>query len=100
MRHHGFSCSSLCTVTPEQAQENLLIKGFKMIRMNLFGGYRLCSVGMLWTGRLILRPFGTSLMPLGPFVLQPYFDAFGQRLLWSSAFAIAQGLTTQPALLR
>src|SRR6266545_7495847 len=25
MRHHGFSCSSLYTVTPEQAQENLLI---------------------------------------------------------------------------
>ncbi len=27
MRHHGFSCSSLYTVTPEQAQENLLIEG-------------------------------------------------------------------------
>jgi hypothetical protein len=26
MRHHGFSCSSLDTVTPEQAQENLLIE--------------------------------------------------------------------------
>src|SRR5207247_2279117 len=26
MRHHGFSCSSLYTVTPEQAQENLLIE--------------------------------------------------------------------------
>ena len=25
MRHHGFSCSSLYTVTPEQAQGNLLI---------------------------------------------------------------------------
>jgi len=25
MRHHGFSCSALYTVTPEQAQENLLI---------------------------------------------------------------------------
>ena len=34
-------------------------------------------------------------MPLGPFVLQPYFDAFGQRLLWSSSFASAQGLATQ-----
>src|SRR2546430_16599419 len=27
MRHHGFSCSSLYTVTPEQAQGNLLIEG-------------------------------------------------------------------------
>src|SRR2546422_11095945 len=26
MRHHGFSCSSLYTVTPEQAQGNLLIE--------------------------------------------------------------------------
>src|SRR6266700_344555 len=26
MRHHGFSCSSLYTVTPEQAQWNLLIE--------------------------------------------------------------------------
>jgi hypothetical protein len=30
MRHHGFSCSSLYTVTPEQAQENLLIKAKKL----------------------------------------------------------------------
>ncbi len=29
MRHHGFSCSSLYTVTPEQAQENLLIDDFE-----------------------------------------------------------------------
>jgi hypothetical protein len=28
MRHHGFSCSSLYTVTPEQAQENLLIEHY------------------------------------------------------------------------
>jgi hypothetical protein len=34
-------------------------------------------------------------MPLGPFVLQPYFDAFGQRLPWSASFASAQGLATQ-----
>jgi hypothetical protein len=34
-------------------------------------------------------------MPLCPFVLQPYFDALGQRLPWSSSFASAQGLATQ-----
>ena len=33
-------------------------------------------------------------MPLGPFILEPHFDALGQRLLWSSSFAVAQGLTT------
>src|SRR6266487_7074704 len=32
MRHHGFSCSSLYTVTPEQAQENLLIKNWLNMR--------------------------------------------------------------------
>ena len=31
MRHHGFSCSSLYTVTPEQAQGNLLIQGLLMV---------------------------------------------------------------------
>ena len=31
MRHHGFSCSSLYTVTPEQAQENLLIESVKRV---------------------------------------------------------------------
>jgi len=34
-------------------------------------------------------------MPLCALVLEPYFDAFGQRLLGSSSFASAQGLTTQ-----
>jgi hypothetical protein len=28
-------------------------------------------------------------------VLEPYFDAFGQRLLGSSSFAVTQGLATQ-----
>src|ERR1700756_1874799 len=48
------------------------MEGFQMIGMNLFGSHRLGSVGMLWTGRLIPRPFGTSLMPLCPLILQPY----------------------------
>ncbi len=43
MRHHGFSCSSLYTVTPEQAQENLLIKqlikdGYSVIGVSTFNG--------------------------------------------------------------
>ena len=28
-------------------------------------------------------------------MLQPHFDTFGQRLLWASSFAGAEGLTTQ-----
>ena len=66
-----------------------------MIGMNLFDGNRLCGVGMLWIRGLVFGPFGTALMPLRPFILEPYFDAFGQRLLWSPSLAIAQGLTTQ-----
>ena len=66
-----------------------------MIGMDIFGSNRLSRVGMLWIRRLIFRPFGTSPTPLGPFVLEPHFDAFGQRLLWASSFAGAQGLTTQ-----
>jgi hypothetical protein len=53
------------------------------------------GVGMRWIRRLICRPFGASLMLLCSFVLAPHFDAFGQRLLWASSFAGAQGLTTQ-----
>ena len=34
-------------------------------------------------------------MPLRPVILEPHFDAFGQRLLGSSSFTGAQGLTTQ-----
>ena len=45
-----------------------------MIRMNICGGYRLCGVGMLWIGGLILGPFATALMPLRPFILESYFD--------------------------
>jgi hypothetical protein len=71
------------------------MEGFQMIGMHLFGSHRLCSVGMLWIRCVICRPFGTSPTPLGPFVLEPHFDAFGQRLLWSSSFAIVQGLTPQ-----
>ena len=71
------------------------MEGFQMIRMHIFGSHRLGRVGMLWRRCLILRPFGTSPTPLGPFVLEPHSDALGQRLLWSSSFAIAQGLTPQ-----
>jgi hypothetical protein len=52
-------------------------------------------VGMLWIGRLIFGPFGPTLVPLGSFVLEPHFDAFGQRLLGASSFAVAQGLPTE-----
>ena len=34
-------------------------------------------------------------MPLRPFILEPHFDAFGQRLPWSSSFAGVEGLTTE-----
>jgi hypothetical protein len=71
------------------------MEGFQMIGMDLGGGNRLWGVGMLWIRRLIFRPFGASLMPLCPFVLDPHLDAFGQRLLGASSFAGAQGLTTQ-----
>jgi hypothetical protein len=53
------------------------MEGFQMIGMNIFGGHGLCGVGMLWIGRLLSRPFGTSLMPLQPFIFEPYFSAFG-----------------------
>ena len=71
------------------------MEGFQMIGMNICAGYRLYRVRMLGIRRLIFRPFGTSPTPLGPLVLEPHFDAFGQRLLGSSSFAIVQGLTTQ-----
>jgi hypothetical protein len=71
------------------------MEGFQMIGRNIGSGNRLGGVGMLWIGRLIFWPFGASLMPLCSFVLESYFDTFGQRLLWASSFAGAQGLTTQ-----
>ena len=71
------------------------MEGFQMVGMHLCGGQRLCGVGMLWIRCLIPGPFGTALMPLGPFILEPPFDALRQRLLGASAFASAQGLTTE-----
>ena len=47
------------------------------LRMNIGSGNRLGGVGMLWIGRLIFGPFGASLMPLRPFILEAHFDAFG-----------------------
>src|SRR5262249_18453950 len=40
------------------------MEGFQMIGMNLCGGDRLYSVGMLWIRGLILGAFATALMPL------------------------------------
>src|SRR4029450_3506445 len=71
------------------------MEGFQMIGMHIGSGHRLGGVGMRGIGRLIPWSFATALMPLRPFILEPHFDAFGQRLLWSSSFAGAQGLTTQ-----
>ena len=65
------------------------MEGFQMIGMNIFAGHRLYRVGMLWIRGLIFRPFAPALMPLRPLILQPHFDAFGQRLLWSSSLASA-----------
>src|SRR5882724_8445810 len=63
------------------------MEGFHMIGMNLFGGHRLDSVGMLWIGGLIFRPFGPALMSLRPLILQPHFDSLSQRFLWASSLA-------------
>ena len=48
---------------------------------------RLCGVGMLWIGGVILGSFATALMPLRPFILEAYFDAFAQGLLRTSSLA-------------
>jgi hypothetical protein len=53
------------------------MEGFKMIGMNIGSGDRLEGIGMLWVWRLIFWPFGTSLMPLRPFILEPHFDTLG-----------------------
>ena len=62
--------------------------------MNVCGGYKLRGVGMLWIGSLIFGPFGTALMPLRPFILEPYFDAFAQGLLRSSSLASPEHVAT------
>src|SRR4029434_2874916 len=63
------------------------MEGCEMIGMNILSGHRLYRVGMLGIRSLILRPFGTSPTPLGPFVLESHFDALGQRLLWAPPLA-------------
>src|SRR4030095_9553749 len=62
--------------------------------MNIFGGYRLCSVGMLWIGGLIFWSFGTAFMPLRPFILEPHFHAFAQGLFRSTSLASPEYCTT------
>ncbi len=66
-----------------------------MIGMNVCGSHKLRGVGMLWIGSLIFGPFGTALMPLRPFILEPYFDTFAQGLFRSSALARPQGFAAQ-----
>ena len=65
-----------------------------MIRMHICGGYRLCGVGMLWRGGLILGSFAPALMPLRPFILESYFDAFAQGLLRTSSLASPEHFAT------
>jgi hypothetical protein len=61
-----------------------------MIRMNICGGDRLCGVGMLWIGGVILGSFATAFMLLRPFMLEAYFDAFAQGLLRTSSLASSE----------
>jgi len=65
-----------------------------MIRMNICGSYRLGGVGMLWIWGLILWSFATALMPLRPFILESYFDAFAQGLLRTSSLASPEHFAT------
>jgi hypothetical protein len=65
-----------------------------MIRMHVCGGYRLCGVGMLWRGGVILGSFATAFMPLRPFILESYFDAFAQGLLRTSSLASPEHCAT------
>src|SRR5262245_54299291 len=60
---------------------------FQVIRMHFFGVQRLCGVGMLWIRGLIFGPFGTALMLLRPFILEPHFDALAERLLGAPPLA-------------
>jgi hypothetical protein len=78
------------TTSPQRRME-----GFQMIGMHLFGSHRLCGVGMLRIRSLIFGPFGTALMPLRPFVLEPHFDAFGQHLFGPPPLARPQGFAAQ-----
>ena len=52
------------------------VERFKMIGMNIFGLNNLVCLRVLGARGLIFRPFGPSLMPLRPFILQPHFDTF------------------------
>jgi hypothetical protein len=52
------------------------MEGFQVIGVNIFGINRLCGIGVFWIRRLLLGSFGTALMPLRPFILQPHFDPF------------------------
>src|SRR5439155_11832162 len=56
MRHHGFSCSSLYTVTPEQAQGNLLIddRGIRVTE-RLAGEIGLSDIEKLVIGVVLVR---------------------------------------------
>ena len=86
----GICAPAISSTTPSQR----CIKGFKMMRMNIFGGYRLCSVGMLWIGGLVFWSSGTAFMPLRPFILEPHFHTFAQGLFRSTSLASAEYGTT------
>ena len=64
------------TTSPQRGME-----GFQMIGRNLCSGNRLCGIGMLWIRGLVFWTFAAALMPLRPFVLEPHFDPFAERLL-------------------
>jgi hypothetical protein len=66
------------------------MEGFQMIGMNLCDGKRLYGVGMLWIRSLAFWPFGAALMPLRPFILEPHFDAFAERLLGRPRLPVRQ----------
>jgi len=51
------------------------IEGFQMIGMHICGHNTLLGLGMLGIRRLLFGPFGTALMLLRPFILEPHFHA-------------------------
>jgi hypothetical protein len=72
MRHHGFSCSSLYTVTPEQAQENLLIDTVKILAsgaVSLYSANRKKSGDCAWNPNIRAKQASTHVveaaMPVG-----------------------------------